>query len=87
MTEEEKSKAVRWARTIASDIALYNEAKILEGIQKDTLYDLLKEEIEEGRTLYRNRVGDALDSATNFFDRAIVDLVLRPKGNLKSPLW
>jgi hypothetical protein len=87
MTDEEKSKAVRWARTIASDIALYNEAKILEGIQKDTLYELLEEEIEEGRALYRNRVGAAVDSATNFFDRAIVDLVLRPKGNLKSPLW
>ncbi|MBM4380503.1 MAG: hypothetical protein FJ086_14605 [Deltaproteobacteria bacterium] len=87
MTEEEKSKAVRWARTIASDIALYNEAKILEGVQRDSLYELLGEDIEEGRILYRNRVGASLDAATNFFDRAIVDLVLRPKGTVKSPLW
>jgi len=87
MTDEDKSRAVRLARTIASDIALYNEAKILEGIQKDSLFELLKDEIEEGRTLYRSRVGEELNAATHYFDRAIVDLVLRPKGHLKSPLW
>ena len=87
MTEEDKARAIRVARTIASDIASYNEDKILQGIQQDTLFQLLEEQIEEGREFYRKRVGPEMDAATNYFDRAIVDLVLKPRGNVKSPLW
>ena len=56
MTEEEKIKAMRLARAIASDISLYNEQKIIKGIEQDNLFEVLKEELEEGRELYKSRV-------------------------------
>lgn len=87
VTEEEKAKAVRLARAIASDISLYNEEKIVKGIEQDTLFEAIKDEIEEGRALYRSRVSDELYTTTNHFDRALVDIVLRSKGHIKSKLW
>ena len=56
MTDEEKMKAMRLARAIASDISLYNEQKIVKGIEQDNLFEVLKDEIEEGRELYKSRV-------------------------------
>jgi hypothetical protein len=87
MTEEEKAKANRLARAIASDISLYNEAKIIQSIEQDNLFEALKDEIEEGRELYKSRVSQDLYSKTNFFDRAIVDVVIARKGQVKSKIW
>lgn len=87
MTDEEKIKAQRLARAIASDISLYNEQKIIKGIEHDNLFDVLKEELEEGRQLYKSRVSPELYSQTNFFDRAVVDIVVRSKGHVKSKIW
>jgi spore germination protein GerM len=87
MTEEEKVKAMRLARAIASDISLYNEQKIIKGIEQDNLFEVLKDEIEEGRELYKSRVSQELYTTTNFFDRAIVDIVIRSKAHVKSKIW
>lgn len=83
---ETEEAARRLARAIASDLSLYNEDKILEGLQADNLYETLAEEIEEGRTLYRGRVTPDL-FALNFYDRAIVDLLIKSKGHIKCKLW
>ena len=77
MTEEEKIKAMRLARAIASDISLYNEQKIIKGIEQDNLFEVLKEELEEGRELYKSRVSPEIFQRMNFFERAINDIVLR----------
>ena len=87
MTDEEKTKAMRLARAIASDISLYNEQKIVKGIEQDTLFDVLKEELEEGRQLYKSRVSPEVYQTTNFFDRAVVDIIVRSKGHVKSKIW
>jgi hypothetical protein len=87
MTEEEKMKAIRLARAIASDISLYNEQKVVQGIEQDNLFDVLRDEIEEGRELFKSRVSPELFSRTNFFDRAIIDVVIKPKGHIKSKIW
>jgi hypothetical protein len=87
MTDEEKIKAQRLARAIASDISLYNEQKIVKGIEQDNLFDVLKDELEEGRELYKSRVTPELYATTNFFDRAVVDIVVRSKGHVKSKIW
>jgi len=79
--------ANRLARAIASDISLYNEEKIIDGIENDSLFDTLSEEIEEGRELYKSRVSPDLFSRTNFFDRAVVDIILKSKGHIKSKIW
>jgi hypothetical protein len=78
--------ARRLARAIASDLSLYNEDKIIRGIERDTLFDELREEIEEGRALYKSRVKEEL-LEHNFYDRALVDILVRAKGHIKSAMW
>jgi hypothetical protein len=79
--------AVRLARAIASDLSLYNEEKIIEGIENDSVFVVLRDEIEEGRELYKSRVSPDLYARTNFYDRAIVDIVVKSKGHIKSKIW
>ncbi|MCK9459749.1 MAG: hypothetical protein M0R80_08930 [Proteobacteria bacterium] len=83
---ETEEAARRLARAIASDLSLYNEDKILEGLQADNLYEILAEEIEEGRELFRGRVMPEL-FGLNFYDRAIIDLLIKSKGHIKCKLW
>ncbi len=79
--------ANRLARAIASDVSLYNEQKIVEGIINDTLFVKIRDEIEEGRELYKSRVAADLFERTNFYDRAIVDVLVKAKGHIKSKIW
>lgn len=83
---ETEEAARRLARAIASDLSLYNEEKIVQGIQGDNLFDKLSEEIEEGRALYKSRVAPDL-YAKNFYDRALVDILIKSKGHVKSKMW
>ncbi len=85
ITDPEAAK--RLARAIASDIALYNEQKVREGIENDTFFDALAKEIEEGRELYNSRVDGSVRQRTNHFDRALVDVILKRKGHIKSKIW
>ncbi|MEZ4441753.1 MAG: hypothetical protein R3B72_21815 [Polyangiaceae bacterium] len=83
---ETDKDARRLARAIASDLSLYNEEKIVEGIQNDTLFEAIAEEIEEGRAHYKSRVSPQLYEK-NFYDRAIVDILVKSKGHIKSKVW
>ena len=84
---EEPEKAMRLARAIASDISLYNEDKIKEGIESDTFFDAISAELEEGRQLYKSRVAPQLYEHFNFYERAVIDIILRSKGHLVSAIW
>jgi spore germination protein GerM len=79
--------ARRLARAIASDVSLYNEEKIIQGILNDNLFEVMSAEIEEGRELYKSRVSPELYGSTNFYDRAIVDILVKSKGHIKSKIW
>jgi hypothetical protein len=79
-------RARQLARAIASDLTLYHEAKVVEGIQKDTLFDVMKAEIEEGRALFKSRVVPEI-VAQNLYERALVDVMLKAKGHVKSKIW
>ncbi|AUX24847.1 hypothetical protein SOCEGT47_053870 [Sorangium cellulosum] len=83
---ETEEAARRLARAIASDLSLYNEEKIVQGIQQDDLFNVLTEEIEEGRALYKSRVSPDLYQK-NFYDRALVDILIKSKGHIKSKIW
>jgi len=86
MPIEADDAARRLARAIASDLSLYNEEKIVRGIENDTLFEELAEEIEEGRALYKSRVAPEL-YRRNFYDRAIVDILVKSKGHIRSSIW
>lgn len=80
--------ANRLARAIASDIALYNEEKIVKGIKEDSLFEELADEVQEGRKLYESRVAKDLFSQSNFYNQALVDLVFKVKGEqVPSKIW
>ncbi|WP_437478816.1 hypothetical protein [Sorangium sp. So ce1014] len=83
---ETEEAARRLARAIASDLSLYNEEKIVQGIQQDDLFTVLSEEVEEGRALYKSRVSPDLFQK-NFYDRALVDILVKSKGHIKSKIW
>lgn len=79
--------ARRIARAVVSDIALYNAKKVEEGIARDTLFDLLKGEIEEGRDYYMSRVDPEIARSTNYFNEALVDVLVKPTGRIPSKAW
>ena len=83
---ETEEAARRLARAIASDLSLYNEEKIVRGIENDSLFQELNEEIEEGRALYKSRASPELYQR-NFYDRALVDILVKSKGHIKSWIW
>jgi hypothetical protein len=79
--------ARRIARAVVSDIALYNAKKVEEGIAGDTLFDLLKEEIDEGRNYYQSRIDPEVARGTNYFNEALVDVLIKPTGRIPSKVW
>lgn len=83
---ETDEAARRLARAIASDISLYNEEKVVRGIEKDTLFESMAEELEEGRALFQSRVTPEL-YAKNFYDRAVIDVLIRSKAHIESKMW
>ena len=79
--------ARRIARAVVSDIALYNAKKVEEGIGNDSLFDLLRDEIEEGRNYYLSRIDPEIARSTNFFNFALVDVLVKPTGRIPSKAW
>lgn len=79
--------AFRLARAIVSDIALYNQEKVKEGIKNDSVFDVLAEELEEGREHFYGRVSPDLEDRDHLFDRAIVDVMIKQAGKIESSIW
>ncbi len=83
---DKPDRARQLARAIASDLTLYHEKEIIEGIENDTLFSVMQSHIEEGRALFKTRVvPELLDQ--NIYDRAVVDVMLKSKGHVKSRIW
>ena len=79
-------RARQLARAIASDLTLYHEQKIIQGIEDDDLFEVMAGEIEEGRTLFKSRVTPDIYHS-GLYERAIVDVMLKSKGQVKSKIW
>ena len=77
---ETEDAARRLARAIVQDVGLYNEEKLLSGFREDRVFEILAEEVEEGRALYKSRVSPDL-YARHFYERAIVDILVRAAFN------
>jgi hypothetical protein len=83
---DKPERARQLARAIASDLSLYHEKKLIEGIEKDTVFDVMRDEIEEGRTLFKSRVTPEIFTM-GLYDRALVDMLLKNRGNVRSRIW
>lgn len=79
-------QARRLARAIISDVALYNRDKVEQGIKSDTIFELLQDELEEGRQHFISRVAPGIASS-NIFDIAVVDVLIKRAGKIESTIW
>jgi len=79
---EARVKARRLARIIASDIALYNQKAVEEGVRASTFFSLLADDIAEGRALYQQRVAEEIRSTTTYLDDAFSDLIDKVRKEL-----
>jgi predicted Zn finger-like uncharacterized protein len=67
---EAVEKARRFARIIVSDIALYNQEAVIEGIRNGTFFELLKNDVEEGRELFEKRIPAAIRAKKDYYQEA-----------------
>jgi hypothetical protein len=79
-------KAKRLARAILSDVAVYNTEKVENGIKNDNIFDVLSEELEEGRQHFCSRVSPELNP-DSIYDMAVVDVLIKRAGKIESSIW
>jgi len=76
---EAAEKARRFARIIVSDIALYNQEAVVDGLRNDTFYDLLRNDVTEGRELYEKRVPAAVRAKKDYYQEAFDNFIKTQK--------
>lgn len=84
---ENPELAFRLARAIVSDIALYNQDKVSEGIKTDSIFELMDEELQEGREHFYTRVSPEMPNRDHLYERAIVDVMIKQAGKIESQIW
>lgn len=75
------------ARLIVGAIAAAHREKIAEGIRRDALFETLRSELEEGRRYYEENLDASAIGGVNYFDQAIVDILVKGQGNVPSKIW
>jgi predicted Zn finger-like uncharacterized protein len=76
---EAEEKARRFARIIVSDIALYNQEAVMEGLRNGTFFELLKNDVTEGRELYEKRVPAAVRVKKDYYQEAFDNFIKTQK--------
>ena len=71
----EWDEARRLARLILSDIVIYHPAKVEQGIRDNNFFEVLRDEIEEGRQYYDSRVPMRLRRDTEIYSEMIHQFV------------
>jgi len=79
---EAQVKARRLARIIASDISLYSQAKVEQGVREGNFYVLLADDIREGELLYRQRVSESVRETSSYLTDAFEDLIAKKRAEL-----
>ena len=79
----EYDEARRLARLILSDIIIYHAAKVEQGIRDNNFFDLLREEIEEGRAYYDSRVPQRVRRDTEIFTETLQQFVQMKREELE----
>jgi hypothetical protein len=80
-------QARRLARAILSDIFLYYKTKVKEGVEKDSLFEVLNEHLEEGKKLYLSRVDASMPDSMTYYNEAVVDVLVKQAGQFQGIPW
>lgn len=80
-------QAARLARAMASDIAIYNQEKIVRGLENDRLFEELEDDIREGLAMWASKVSEEIVNDTNLLQKALVDQIFGAFGHVRSPIF
>ncbi len=80
-------EAARFARAMASDIAIYNTEKIQRGIETDRLFQEIEDDLREGMQVWRSKVSEEIVEGTNLLQKAFVDVIFAGSRHIKSPIF
>ncbi len=72
---EAHEKARRLARLIVSDIVLYSQEKVEKGVKEGAFFELLADEIKEGRALYESRVAEGIRNCSSYLEDGFAELI------------
>ncbi len=75
-------KAKRLARIIISDIALYNQDLLEQGIRQNTVEEVLEKDLEEGKRLFNKRISEHIRRQGDFLKESLSDLIQKKKKEL-----
>ncbi len=75
-------KAKRLARIIISDIALYNQEILEQGIRQDTVEEVLEKDLEEGKKLFKKRISEHIRQQGDFLMESLHELIQKKKKEL-----
>ena len=73
--DDRRDEARRFARLLASEIKLYNEGAVREGLERGNLYFRLRDDIERGRRLYEERVPPDVRQNGDYYYEELVDVL------------
>ncbi|MBW6511942.1 MAG: zinc-ribbon domain-containing protein [Desulfuromonadaceae bacterium] len=83
--DQDIARARRLARIIVSDIALYNQSRVEEGIRNGSFMEIFAEELAEGRRLFAERISKDVQGREDFFEteikRFLKQRILDMQGN------
>ncbi|HKJ63744.1 MAG TPA: hypothetical protein VKA94_17380, partial [Hyphomicrobiales bacterium] len=75
-------KARRLARIIVSDIALYSQDRVEEGIASDSFYEMFATEIDEGKKVFAERVSPEINAREDFLMDAFAEFIAKRQQEL-----
>jgi len=79
----EFDEARRLARLILSDIIIYHSAKVERGIRENSFFELLRDEIAEGRQYYESRVPKRVLRDSEIFTETLQQFVQMKREELQ----
>ena len=80
-------RALRYAKTIASDMVEYNKDVLLKALKEDNVWEALEEQIHQGREEFNARVTPEI-AQLNIYEKALVEVLLyRMKDRVKTSIW
>ena len=80
-------RARRLARLIVDEILVNNKEKVAEGIRNDSLFEVLEQELPEGRKYYEKNVPPEVATQVDYFNQAVVDILVKGRGDVDSRIW
>jgi predicted ATP-binding protein involved in virulence len=80
LTEEEHRRhndARRFARLLVSELKLYNERKVKDGLNEGDIYGRLRDEIDRSRQMYDKRVAPQVTAKNDYFQEELIETVAK----------